>query len=40
MTVSWASHEAPRAAWRNSAEVKRSYGIVSADRVVFNIKGN
>jgi mRNA interferase HigB len=36
-------HEAQRAAWRNSAEVKRSYGaasIVSADRVVFNIKGN
>ena len=35
-------HEAQRAAWRNSAEVKRSYGtasIVSADRVVFNIKG-
>ena len=36
-------HEAQRAAWRNSAEVKRSYGtasIVSADPVVFNIKGN
>jgi mRNA interferase HigB len=36
-------HEAQRAKWRNSAEVKRSYGtasIVSADRVVFNIKGN
>jgi mRNA interferase HigB len=36
-------HEAQQAAWRNSAEVKRSYGtasIVSADRVVFNIKGN
>ena len=36
-------HEAQRAEWRNSAEVKRSYGtasIVSADRVVFNIKGN
>jgi len=36
-------HEAQRAQWRNSAEVKRSYGtasIVSADRVVFNIKGN
>ncbi len=35
--------EAQRAAWRNSAEVKRSYGassIISADRVVFNIKGN
>jgi mRNA interferase HigB len=36
-------HEAQHAKWRNSAEVKRSYGtasIVSADRVVFNIKGN
>lgn len=36
-------HEARRAAWRNSAEVKRNYGtasIVSGDRVVFNIKGN
>ena len=36
-------HEALHAAWRNSAELKRSYGtasIVSADRVVFNIKGN
>jgi mRNA interferase HigB len=36
-------HEAQRAEWRNSAEIKRSYGtasIVSADRVVFNIKGN
>lgn len=36
-------HEAQRAKWRNSAEVKRSYAtasIVSADRVVFNIKGN
>jgi mRNA interferase HigB len=35
--------EAQRAEWRNSAEVKRSYrtaSIVSADRVVFNIKGN
>lgn len=32
-----------RAAWRSSAEVKRSYGtasIVSSDRVVFNLKGN
>lgn len=36
-------HEAQQAKWRNSAEVKRSYAtasIVSADRVVFNIKGN
>jgi len=36
-------HEAQRAGWRNSAEVKRSYAtasILSADRVVFNIKGN
>ena len=36
-------HEVQRADWRNSAEVKRSYGtasIVRGDRVVFNIKGN
>ena len=36
-------HEVQRAVWRNSADVKRSYAtasIVSADRVVFNIKGN
>lgn len=36
-------HEVQRARWRNSAEVKESYAtasIVSADRVVFNIKGN
>jgi len=36
-------HEVQRARWRNSAELKRSYGtasIVSADRAVFNIKGN
>jgi mRNA interferase HigB len=36
-------HEAQWAEWRSSAQVKRSYGtasIVSADRVVFNIKGN
>ncbi len=36
-------HETQRAKWRNSAEVKRSYGtasIIGADRVVFNIKGN
>lgn len=36
-------HEARRAEWRNSADVKASYAtasIVGADRVVFNIKGN
>ena len=36
-------HEVNRAHWRNAADVKRSYAsasIVSADRVVFNIKGN
>jgi mRNA interferase HigB len=36
-------HEVQRAKWRNSAEVKLSYGtasIISNDRVVFNIKGN
>jgi mRNA interferase HigB len=36
-------HEVQHARWRNSAEVKQSYAtasIVSADRVVFNIKGN
>jgi HTH-type transcriptional regulator/antitoxin HigA len=36
-------HEVQRARWRNSAEVKQNYGtasIMSADRVVFNIKGN
>ncbi len=36
-------HEVQRAGWRNSAEVERRYAtasIVSADRVVFNIKGN
>lgn len=35
--------EASRAAWKNSAELKRQYAtasIVSAERVVFNIKGN
>jgi mRNA interferase HigB len=35
--------EARRATWANSADVKRLYAsasIVSADRVVFNIKGN
>jgi mRNA interferase HigB len=36
-------HEVDRAAWRNSADVKRAYAsasIVGADRVVFNVKGN
>lgn len=36
-------HEAQNAEWRSSAELKESYAtasIVSADRVVFNIKGN
>ena len=36
-------HEVQQAEWRSSAELKRSYrtaSIVSADRVVFNIKGN
>jgi mRNA interferase HigB len=36
-------HEAQRAGWHSSVEVKRSYGtasILSGDRVVFNIKGN
>jgi mRNA interferase HigB len=36
-------HEVRRARWENSAEVKKSYAtasIVSADRMVFNIKGN
>jgi mRNA interferase HigB len=36
-------HEAQRARWRNSAEIRKRYAtasIVSADRVVFNIKGN
>ncbi len=36
-------HEAQKASWRSSADLKTSYAttsIVSADRVVFNIKGN
>jgi mRNA interferase HigB len=36
-------HEVKRAAWNNSADLKRSSttaSIVSARRVVFNIKGN
>jgi mRNA interferase HigB len=35
--------ETKKAHWRNAAEVKRSYAtasIVSAERIVFNIKGN
>jgi mRNA interferase HigB len=35
--------EVQHAQWHNSAEVKQRYGtasIVSADRAVFNIKGN
>lgn len=35
--------EARRAEWKNSSEIKASYAqasIVSADRAVFNIKGN
>jgi mRNA interferase HigB len=36
-------HEVRAARWQNSAEVKQTYAsasILSADRVVFNIKGN
>lgn len=35
--------EAARAEWKNSAELKAQYSsasIISAERVVFNIKGN
>jgi mRNA interferase HigB len=35
--------EAAKASWKNSAELKAQYSsasIVSAERVVFNIKGN
>jgi mRNA interferase HigB len=35
--------EARKARWRNSADVKRNYAtasIVTAERVVFNVKGN
>jgi mRNA interferase HigB len=35
--------EVDKARWVNTADVKRHYGtasIVSADRIVFNIKGN
>lgn len=36
-------YEVSRANWRNSAELKKHYAtasILSAERVVFNIKGN
>jgi mRNA interferase HigB len=36
-------HEARKAHWKNTADIKRSYAtasIVTAERVVFNIKGN
>jgi len=36
-------HEAKKVRWKNAADIKRSYAtasIVTADRVVFNIKGN
>jgi len=36
-------YEVSRAAWKNPADVKSSYttaSILSAERVVFNIKGN
>jgi mRNA interferase HigB len=35
--------EANKAAWKNTADVKRRYAtasIVNAERIVFNIKGN
>jgi mRNA interferase HigB len=35
--------EVRKARWRNTADVKRSYAtasIVTADRIVFNVKGN
>jgi mRNA interferase HigB len=35
--------EVKKARWRNTADVKRSYttaSIVTADRIVFNVKGN
>jgi mRNA interferase HigB len=36
-------HEVRRATWKNSADLKRSFGtasIINADRAVFNIKCN
>jgi mRNA interferase HigB len=35
--------EVKKAAWKNAAEVKRSYAtasIVTSERIVFNVKGN
>lgn len=35
--------EVQKAGWKNTGDVKRSYAttsIVSADRIVFNVKGN
>ena len=36
-------HEASKAEWRSSADIKKRYvhaSIINAERVVFNIKGN
>ncbi|HEX9877868.1 MAG TPA: type II toxin-antitoxin system HigB family toxin [Gammaproteobacteria bacterium] len=36
-------HEVKKARWASTADVKRSYAtasIVTADRIVFNVKGN
>jgi len=36
-------YEARKARWKNTTDIKRSYAtasIVSAERVVFNVKGN
>jgi mRNA interferase HigB len=36
-------HEVCKAQWKNTADVKRRYAtasVVSAERIVFNIKGN
>ena len=36
-------HEVKRARWLSAADLKRSYAtasVISADRIVFNIKGN
>ncbi len=36
-------HEVSKATWKNMADVKRRYAtasIISAERIVFNIKGN
>lgn len=36
-------HEARKARWASTAEVKRSYAtasIVTSERIVFNVKGN